>query len=319
MGQAGVVDEAGRVEHGVDGGGPRRALLGDVGVAFGALVVLVALLVGVVAFVGVRAWQDRRPPVAGDLERFDEIELREVAGADVTVGVTRSGLLPMVVHRSERQATSLAVIDAAAGTVIDGGSIPVDGWVGDGYPRASDRYVAMIHGVCSGPPAEGDVGLECDAREEHPTAAQLSVFDVEAQTWAYLPLGDPEVDLVLEDVDGATAVVKRYPQRSDEKASWAEIPLDRPLALGTFSAEPPAVRPNGLATRQGHIDGFGWKVRDVDSGEDATWVGTVDGKQETIEISTRPLRHLYGAGRCMVIGSYSKERLDHLHRLCADP
>lgn len=295
-------------------------MLADFGVAFGALVVLVAILVGVLTFVGVRAWRDRVPPAAGDLERFDEIELHEVAGSDVTVGVTRSNLLPIVVHRGDQGMSSLTVVDADRGVSIDGGTIPVDGWVGDGYPRASDRYVAMIHSVCSARPREGDAGLDCGVGVGRRATTQLSVFDVEAQTWAILPLRDEEGSMVLRDVDGSTAVVERYPSGPGEDSTWATVDLDRPLELGTFSARRPEVRPNGLATRQGHIDGFGWKARDV-NGEAAvaTWIGTVDERERTVKIATEPSRHLYGAGRCLVIGSFSDARLVHLHRLCADP
>ncbi|WP_421119692.1 hypothetical protein ACE2AJ_20425 [Aquihabitans daechungensis] len=300
--------------------GASRHALADFGVAFGALVVLVAIAVAVLAWVGVQAWRGRIPAVADDLKRFDEIELHELAGKRALVGTTRSNRLPVVVHRPKEGESSLAVVEADVGTVIDGGPIPVDGWVGDGYPRASERYVGMIHTVCSGKPREGDAGLECGSGGARAATTQLSAFDAEEQTWAILPLRDEPGSLILEDVDGSTAVVRREAGSPDEEPAWAEIDLDRPLELGPFSPRRPPVRPNGLSTSGGHIDGFGWKARSTNGEEDhATWVGTVDGAEETVEISTEPLRHLYGAGRCLVIGSFRTDHLDHLHRLCADP
>jgi hypothetical protein len=273
-----------------------------------------------IAWIGVQAWRGRIPAVAEDLKRFDEIELLELAGHRTVIGTTRSNLLPVVVHRPKRGESSLAVVDADAGTIFDGGPIPVDGWVGDGYPQASERYAAMLHRVCSGKPHEGDTGLECGSEGGRSSTTQLSVFDAEEQTWATLPIDGSAGDLILEDVDGSTAVIRRYPGSSDEGPTWTRVDLDRPLELGPFSSERPAVRPNGLASSGGHIDGFGWKARDTNTGEaEATWVGTVDGAEQTVQISTEPLRHLYGAGRCLVIGSFSSDQLDHLHRVCADP
>ena len=262
------------------------------------------------------------PSSASDLKRFEEIDLGSLQGKDALIGVTRSQFLPMVITRAGRGASSLAVVDAQDAQVIDAGAVPVDGWIGDGYPRASDRYVAMVTNICAARPREGDAGLECGGQPPaDPAGAQLVAYEIGTRTWRTLRLdaaSDQAVSLV--DVDGTTATLMTYPGAAGEQERWATIDLSQPLRHPSFSTKKPPIRPNGLAPTGGRLDGWGWKATNT-NGEAtaATWTGTVGGVEKTVHVSTMPLRHLYGAGRCLVIGSYRPHNLDHLHRVCADP
>lgn len=257
-------------------------------------------------------------PAPSDLGRFDKINLGELAGSDAQVGVTRSHLLPVVVTKKGRGETSLAIVDAQAGSVTDAGPIPVDGWVTNVYPHASDRYSAMIVNVCTEKPDEGDGTDECG--EGLPTAVQLAVYDVESESWATLPVNAASnQDVILADVDGATATLNRPGGLLDDPGTWATVELDEPLEMGEFTATKPPMRPNGLATSQGHIDGFGWKANGTGGGDvPATWTGPVDGVAQTItiEFDSTTTRHMYGAGECLVISTSRPHHLDYLHRLC---
>lgn len=277
---------------------------------FGSLVLLV-----LAAFVAACGGPGGEP---SDLERFDNIDLGELAGSDAHVGVTRSHLLPVVVTEKGRGETSLSIVDSHAGTVTDAGPIPVDGWVTNVYPHASVRDAAMIVNVCNEEPYEGDGGDECG--EGMPSAVHLAVYDIENDSWATVPIdAASNQDVVLVDVDGATATLNRPSGLLDDPGTWATVKLDEPLELGEFTAAKPATRPNGLATSQGHIDGFGWKASDTGGGDvPATWTGPVDGAEQTItiEFEGKPARHMYGAGECLVIATSRPHHLDYLHRLC---
>jgi len=253
-----------------------------------------------------------------DLERFDRIDLGGLTGSDAQVGVTRSHLLPVVVTKKGRGETSLSVVDVHAGTVTDAGPIPVDGWVTNVYPHASDRYAAMVVNVCDEKPYEGDGTEECG--EGMPTAVRLAVYDIENDAWATVPIdAASNQDVVLVDVDGAIATLNRPSGLLDDPGTWATVELDEPLELDEFTATKPAMRANRLRTSQGHIDGFGWKARDTGGGDvPATWTGPVDGAEQTItiEFDGKPARHMYGAGECLVISTVRPHHLDDLHRLC---
>ena len=279
------------------------------------------LVVMVVVASAVWVWtRSRSVPVPADLAPFEQVDLGRFAASDALVGVTRSNYLPMTITRAGRGKTSLAIVDAHSGTVIDAGPVPVDGWVTASYPRASGRFVATVTDVCPERPREGDAGLECVvASPFEPIGVQLSVYDIQAGTWATLRLDALSSQIVsLADVDGSTATLRKDNTAGGEPDTWATVDLTRPLHVGAFSTRS-SIRPSGLAmSNDGSIDGWGWKARAVNEERAAaTWIGTIDGHRDTISISTPPMRQLQGAGRCLVIGTFRPHHLDHLHRLCA--
>jgi hypothetical protein len=257
---------------------------------------------------------------ASNLRDLDEIALGDLAGTDAQIGATRSELLPVVVRRRGPGETSLSIVDAHRGAVTDAGPIPVDGWATNVFPRASDRYVAVLVNVCREQPYEGDAGDECGEAPlgEGPPPVELAVYDIDAGTWASVRLSEPDgASVSLVDVDGTTAVLERSRERDDDPALWSEVDLSKRLTIGPF-AEGAAPRPNGLVDSLGHFDGWGWKASGAEGWEDdTTWTGTVGGRPVTETIANAGDHRFAGAGRCLVVGTYRPSHLDHLHRLCA--
>lgn len=263
--------------------------------------------------VSIFPWSGSAEPA--DLKRFDEIDLGDLEGEEVTIGTTRSTLLPVVVPSDERGETSLQVIDVLDGTVTDAGPIPVDGWLANVFPRASERYVGVLANVCAEEPYEGDGTDECG--EGMPSGVLLAIYDVEADQWATLPIDEESNQVVgLADVDGATATLQRYASLQDEPDTWSKVALDAPLELGAFT-EDGAPRPNGLIASRGTFDGWGWKAKGAREEGDTTWTGEVQGQPKVEIIANDTGRAFAGAGPCLAIVTRSRTAIEHLHRVCS--
>ncbi|MGN6693828.1 MAG: hypothetical protein ACTHN0_06585 [Aquihabitans sp.] len=303
------LDRVDDLDDDVDVGTWRR----DLGIVVGLVLVFV-----VVTWVALSALPGgESSSVPDDLERFDEIDLGELAGAEAQIGVTRSELLPVVVTGKGRGETSIQVVDVTGGTVTDAGPIPVEGWAVGAFPRASDAYVAVLVQVCDAEPVEGDGIDECigDVGEQAPTV--LAVYDIAAASWQTLPI-EPKLasQLSLADVDGSTAILERAPQTTEEPSLWSAVDLAKPLALGALS-EDGAPEPNGLIERRGHFDGWGWKASGASGwGDETTWTGEAEGRSRSEHIANTDDRRFSGAGPCLVISTVDGTDLEHLDRLC---
>ena len=256
------------------------------------------------------------PPIAAGLDQFQEIDLGALRGEDVRIGSARSELVPMVRTDERRGRTSLAVLDAEEGTIVDAGPLPVDGWAVEGLAVASDRYVVIAPYVCSAEPGVSDTGLDCtNEPTDAPLPIELLIYDIARDSWQRVPVGSaPDRWVVVEAVDGATATLRRL--GIGEPDTWAQVDLADPVAPTSYSSTEPAFDPPAWSNVERRWVGDGWTMDAPDTRGDVTWEGTVAGEPRTFAIPSRT-PEVFGAGRCILMASTSSDRLDHLHRLCA--
>lgn len=257
---------------------------------------------------------DDAPPVPEDLRGLDEIDLGAADSDEVRFGYASGGIVPMLVYRTGRGETSLSLVDVEGETVHDAGPLPVDGWVADVLPEASDRFVAMTANVCQSELVETDTGPDC---AEDTVPIQLLVYDLMRERWQDIAIGSiPDQWVTLDWVDDATAAVRDV--GNGTTSTWATVDLVDPSRPQDFSPTRPTP-PGGL--RDFGFEkpwvGEGWKMTNPEASPGAVvWQGTVRGEPRTVTIA--PGHVLTAAGRCVLIGSSSSSRrLEHLHRLCA--
>jgi hypothetical protein len=258
---------------------------------------------------------DDASPVPEDLRGLDEIDLGATDGDEVRFGSTTGGIVPMVVYRTGRGETSLSLVDVEEGTVLDAGPLPVDGWVADVLPEASDRFVAMTANVCQSELVDTDAGPDC-AEDQVPI--QLLVYDLVRERWQAIAIGSiPDQWVTLDWVDDATAAVRDVGDGTT--STWATVDLVDPSRPRDFSPTRPT--PAGGLRDVGFEKpwvGDGWKMTNPEASPEAVvWKGTESGEPRTVTIE--PGKVITAAGRCVLIASFggSGPRLEHLHGLCA--
>jgi hypothetical protein len=256
------------------------------------------------------------PPVDERLQGLDEIDLGAAEGADARFGLTAGRIVPIVVPRSGRGETSLSLIDAEAGTVVDAGPLPVDGWAAEVFLAASDRFVVMTLSDCRSKLVETDTGPDCG--DDAPIPIELLVYDLVRERWETVPIGSiPERWVNLDWLDGATATVQLLPTGTQSSSGWAQVDLVDPSAPTSYSPTRPT-RPEGLPPLgdEKRWTGDGWSMTNPEaSSSGPVWQGSAGGEPRTVTLP--PGRPIAAAGRCVLIGTTSDSTLVQLHRLCA--